>query len=299
MKFVKMQGCGNDYIYIKEEELLKIPEAEWVRYVRLLCDRHFGVGADGVIVIRTLDGIAADFEMLVYNADGSRAGMCGNGILCVGRYVYEQGLTGKKDLRIASGGIIRRVWLYPDSASTVRVNMGKPEFLCAKIPVIFPKSKMIGEVVEFGETHYFMTCVSMGNPHAVVVMTPEQVTALHVPGEPLISIRELLLQLPYDVQKEGPLLERAGIFPEKTNVEFVCPVDAHNICMRVWERGSGETYSCGTGSCAASAACMINGLTKNEVTVTLLGGTLYVEWDREADEMYLTGPADTVYRGEI
>ena len=103
MKFVKMQGCGNDYIYIKEEELLKIPEAEWVRYVRLLCDRHFGVGADGVIVIRTLDGIAADFEMLVYNADGSRAGMCGNGILCVGRYVYEQGLTGKKDLRIASG----------------------------------------------------------------------------------------------------------------------------------------------------------------------------------------------------
>lgn len=130
-------------------------------------------------------------------------------------------------------------------------------------------------------------------------MTPEQVMALHVSGEPLISIRELLLQLPYDVQKEGPMLERADIFPEKTNVEFVCPVDAHNICMRVWERGSGETYSCGTGSCAASAACMINGLTKNEVTVTLLGGTLYVEWDREADEMYLTGPADTVYRGEI
>lgn len=299
MKFVKMQGCGNDYIYTRWEDMPRVSETKWTQHVRILCDRHFGVGADGVIVIRTLDGIEADFEMIVYNADGSRAGMCGNGILCVGRYVYEQGLTNKKELRIMSGGIIRRVWLYPDSVSTVRVNMGNPEFICAKIPVIFPKSKLIGEEVEFGGRCYHMTCVSMGNPHAVVLMTPAEVAAIHVPGEPLISVRQLLRQLPYDVQTEGAALECADIFPEKTNVEFVCPVDEHNICMRVWERGSGETYSCGTGSCAAAAACMINGLTKNEVTVTLLGGTLYVEWDRVTEDIYLTGPADTVYRGEI
>ncbi len=299
MKFVKMQGCGNDYVYIKGEDMPQMSEAGRTQFIKRICDRHFGVGADGVILIHTLSGLDADFEMIVYNADGSRAGMCGNGILCVGRYVYEQGMTCKKDLRIASGGIVRRVWLYPDSASTVRVNMGKPEFMCARIPVIFPKSKLIGEEVEFGGRRYRMTCVSMGNPHAVILMESEAVAGLHVPGEPLISIRDLLMQLPYDVRLEGAMLECADIFPEKTNVEFVCPVDAHNICMRVWERGSGETYSCGTGSCAAAAACMINGLTKNEVTVTLLGGTLYVEWDREADEIYLTGPADTVYRGEL
>ena len=144
-----------------------------------------------------------------------------------------------------------------------------------------------------------MTCVSMGNPHAVILMDREEVNSLSVPGEPMITIRDLLMQLPYDVSGEGAAIECADIFPERRNVEFVCPVDAHNICMRVWERGSGETYSCGTGSCAAVAACIINGLTKNEVTVTLLGGTLYVEWDRESEELYLTGPADTVYRGEL
>lgn len=299
MKFVKMQGCGNDYIYIRGEEVPTLPGEQWALFVKRLCDRHFGVGADGIILIRALDGLQADFEMEVYNADGSRAGMCGNGILCVGRYVYEQGMTSKKELRIASNGIVRKVWLYPDSASTVRVNMGKPEFVCRKIPVIFPKKEMIGEEVEFDNRRYRMTCVSMGNPHAVVMMDEEAVKKLHVPGEPLIEIRDLLMQLPYDVQREGGIIEYADIFPARTNVEFVCPVDAHNICMRVWERGSGETYSCGTGSCAAAAACIINGLTKNEVTVTLLGGTLYVEWDRESEELYLTGPADTVYRGEL
>ena len=299
MKFVKMQGCGNDYIYIRGEDVPILSEEQWRQFVRQLCDRHFGIGADGMILIHTLDGIQADFEMEIYNADGSRAGMCGNGILCVGRYVYEQGMTTQKELRIVSDGIVRRVWLYPDSASTVRVNMGKPEFVCRKIPVIFPKNSMIGEEVEFNNRRYRMTCVSMGNPHAVILMDREAVNGLCVPGEPLITIRDLLMQLPYDVSGEGAAIECADIFPERTNVEFVCPVDAHNICMRVWERGSGETYSCGTGSCAAVTACIINGLTKNEVTVTLLGGTWYVEWDRESEELYLTGPADTVYRGEL
>lgn len=299
MKFVKMQGCGNDYIYMNREDAPVLEKEQWAILVRRLCDRHFGIGADGIILIRTLDGLNADFEMEVYNADGSRAGMCGNGILCVGRYVYEQGMTFKKELRILSGGIVRKVWLYPDSVSTVRVNMGKPDFTCTHIPVIFPKKQMIGEEVEFENRRYQMTCVSMGNPHAVVLMPREETERLHIPGEPLITMRELLLHLPYDVEAEGAEIEHASVFPDRTNVEFVCPVDDHNICMRVWERGSGETYSCGTGSCAAAAACIINGLTKNEVTVTLLGGTLYVEWDRESEEIYLTGPADTVYRGAL
>lgn len=299
MKFVKMQGCGNDYIYIRGEEMSGMTGEDRARFVRKVCDRHFGIGADGVILIHSMDGLNADFEMEVYNADGSRAGMCGNGILCVGRYVYEQGMTGKKELRIASGGVTRTVWLYPDSASTVRVNMGKPEFLCKKIPVIFPKRKLIGEKVEFEGREYHMTCVSMGNPHAVIIPEKEELKNIRIPGEPLIQIRDLLSRIPYDLPAEGSLIERADIFPERTNVEFVYPVDAHNICMRVWERGSGETYSCGTGSCAAAAACIINGLTKNAVTVTLLGGTLYVEWDSEQEEMYLTGPADTVFKGEI
>ena len=299
MKFVKMQGCGNDYIYIREEDVPERIQCDRSAFVRKACDRHFGIGADGVIFIHTLDGIHADFEMEIYNADGSKAQMCGNGILCVGRYVYEQGMTGKKELRIASGGIVRTVFLYPDSASTVRVNMGKPEFRCSRIPVIYPKSRMIGELVEFQGREYRMTCVSMGNPHAVIIPEKKTLEAVCVKGEPLIQKRDLLAYLPYDLEKEGTLIEHADIFPERTNVEFVYPIDAHNICMRVWERGSGETHSCGTGSCAAVLACIINGLTKNAVTVTLLGGSLYVEWDSESEEIYLTGPADTVYRGEI
>lgn len=299
MRFVKMQGCGNDYLYVRGEEMPEQTDEERARFVKKLCDRHFGVGGDGVILIHRADGTEADFEMEVYNADGSRAGMCGNGILCVGKYVYEQGMTASKEMRIKSGGVVRSVFLYPESTSTVRVNMGRPEFSCAKIPVIFPKSRLVGETVEFGGQNYCMTCVSMGNPHAVILPEKERFQKIRIPGEPLIKTRELLHHFPYELEREGALIERADIFPERTNVEFVYPVDAHNICMRVWERGSGETFSCGTGSCAAVAACVINGLTKNAVTVTLLGGTLYVEWDSESEEIYLTGPADTVYKGEI
>ncbi|MCM1105044.1 MAG: diaminopimelate epimerase [Clostridium sp.] len=295
MKFVKMQGCGNDYIYI--HETAGLPKEKGA-LVRKLCDRHFGIGADGVILIHEGDGLTADFEMEIYNADGSYAGMCGNGILCVGRYVYEQGLTDKRELSIASGSVVRRVWLYPDSNSTVRVNMGKPELLCRRIPVLFSKEKMIHEPVTIGGKEYRMTCVNMGNPHAVILTDKEQLLKEHVEGEPLITKRQLLSYLPYDLAKEGAAIESAAMFPERTNVEFVCPIDTHNLIMRVWERGSGETCACGTGSCAAAMACMINGLTKNTVTVTLLGGTLYVEWDADSEEMYLTGPADTVYAGE-
>lgn len=295
MKFVKMQGCGNDYIYVHETAGLPKDKSA---LVRKLCDRHFGVGADGVIFIHAGDGVTADFEMEIYNADGSYAEMCGNGILCVGRYVYEQGLTEKRELSIASGRVVRRVWLYPDSNSTVRVNMGKPRLACERIPVLFSKERMLNERVTIGGKEYRMTCVNMGNPHAVILTDKEQLLKKHVEGEPLITKRQLLSYLPCDLAKEGAAIEHAAMFPERTNVEFVCPIDTHNIIMRVWERGSGETCACGTGSCAAVMACIINGLTKNTVTVTLLGGTLYVEWDADSEEMYLTGPADTVYAGE-
>lgn len=291
-----MQGCGNDYIYT--HETTGLPEDKST-LVRKLCDRHFGIGADGVIFLHENNDAAADFEMEIYNADGSYAEMCGNGILCVGRYVYEQGLTDKRELKIASGRVVRKVWLYPDSNSTVRVNMGKPQLACERIPVLFSKKRMIGETVTVDGRQYNMTCVNMGNPHAVVLMNRERLMKEHVKGEPLITKRTLLSYLPYDLVREGAAIERSSMFPERTNVEFACPVDEHNIIMRVWERGSGETCACGTGSCAAVMACIINGLTKNTVTVTLLGGTLYVEWDADSEEMYLTGPADTVYAGEV
>ncbi len=296
MKFVKMQGCGNDYIYT--HETAGLPEDKGA-LVKKLCDRHFGIGADGVIFLHVRDDAAADFEMEIYNADGSYAEMCGNGILCVGRYVYEQGLTDKRELKIASGSVVRKVWLYPDSNSTVRVNMGKPELACERIPVLFPKKRMIDEPVTVQGREYRMTCVNMGNPHAVILMDREMLVKKPVEGEPLITKRQLLSYIPYNLEKEGAAIECAAMFPERTNVEFVCPIDAHNIIMRVWERGSGETCACGTGSCAAVMACIINGLTKNTVTVTLLGGTLYVEWDADSEEIYLTGPADTVYAGEV
>lgn len=296
MKFVKMQGCGNDYIYLHETAGLPKDKSA---LVKKMCDRHFGIGADGVIFIHIGDGVTADFEMEIYNADGSYAEMCGNGILCVGRYVYEQGLTDKREINIASGNVVRRVWLYPDSNSTVRVNMGKPELACERIPVLFSKKRMLCESVRIGEKEYNMTCVNMGNPHAVILTDREKILHARVEGEPLITKRQLLGYLPYQLSEEGAAIERAAMFPERTNVEFVCPIDQHNIIMRVWERGSGETCACGTGSCAAVMACIINGLTKNTVTVTLLGGTLYVEWDADSEEMYLTGPADTVYAGEV
>ncbi|MBD5533076.1 MAG: diaminopimelate epimerase [Lachnospiraceae bacterium] len=295
MKFVKMQGCGNDYIYLHETAGLPKDKSA---LVKKMCDRHFGIGADGVIFIHIGDGVTADFEMEIYNADGSYAEMCGNGILCVGRYVYEQGLTDKREMNIASGSVVRRVWLYPDSNSTVRVNMGKPELACERIPVLFSKKRMLCEPVRIGEKEYNMTCVNMGNPHAVILTDREKILHARVEGEPLITKRQLLEYLPYQLSEEGAAIERAAMFPERTNVEFVCPIDQHNIIMRVWERGSGETCACGTGSCAAVMACIINGLTKNTVTVTLLGGTLYVEWDADSEEIYLTGPADTVYAGE-
>ena len=277
MKFTKMHGCGNDYIYINGMEE-KIEKSKKPGLVRWMSDRHFGIGGDGVIFINASD--EADFEMEMWNADGTRGEMCGNGIRCVAKYVYDKGLTDKKEVSIVSGGQVKYLELQVEEGKvmTVKVNMGKPVFAPAQIPVVMPggmENAVDVPIIVDGKT-YFMTCVSMGNPHAVIFVN--DVSGL-------------------DLEKIGPLFEHHELFPRRVNTEFVKVLDRNHVEMRVWERGSGETLACGTGSCATVAACVLNGLTEPSVTVKLLGGELLVEWDREADLIYMTGPASTVYEG--
>lgn len=278
MKFTKMHGCGNDYIYVNGMEEKIEPEKK-PELVRRMSERHFGVGADGVIFINASD--EADFEMEMWNADGTRGEMCGNGIRCVAKYVYDKGLTDKTELSIVSGGQVKYLELQVRDGKmmTARVNMGKPVFDPAKIPVVMPegeKDAVDAPIIVNGK-EYRMTCVSMGNPHAVIFM--DDVSGL-------------------EIEKIGPCFENHERFPRRVNTEFVKVVDRNHVEMRVWERGSGETLACGTGSCATVAACVLNGLTDTAVTVTLLGGELLIEWDREEDLIYMTGPASTVYEGD-
>lgn len=279
MKFTKMQGCGNDYVYV-DGAREQIPAEKKPELVRSLSDRHFGIGGDGVIFINPSE--EADFEMEMYNMDGSRSEMCGNGIRCVAKFVYDKGLTHKEKISIISGGKIKYLDLNIEDGkvSTVKVNMGEPILIAADIPVIMqnPKGNVIAEQIEVGGTVYEMTCVSMGNPHAVVFV--EDVANL-------------------EIEKIGPLFENHQRFPKRTNTEFVKVIDRHNVEMRVWERGTGETLACGTGTCATVVACVLNGLTEDEVTVRLLGGELKIKWDREANLVYMTGPAVTVFEGEV
>lgn len=272
-----MHGCGNDYIYVDGAKE-KIPKERKTSLARQLSDRHFGIGGDGIIFI--YPSAEADFEMEMYNRDGSRAEMCGNGIRCVAKYVYDKGLTDKTSLKVVSCGCIKEIDLLAEegTVSTVRVNMGQPILEPADIPVISNESCVIGEVVEIGGKTWEMTCLSMGNPHAVV-------------------FTEELEGLPLD--KIGPLFEAHRRFPKRVNTEFVEILDRETISMRVWERGTGETLACGTGACAAAAACALNDLTGNQVTVKLLGGELLVEWNREANLIYMTGPAVTVFEGNV
>ena len=277
MKFTKMHGCGNDYIYIdgaKEH----IAQEEKPDFVRRVSDRHFGIGGDGVIFINPSD--EADFEMEMYNADGSRAEMCGNGIRCVAKFVYDKGLTDKTDISVISCGKIKylQLSLKDNKVDTVRVNMGAPELIAANVPVLCDKEQAVDEPITVQDTEYKMTCVSMGNPHAVVFM--ENVTDL-------------------EIEKIGPYFESHERFPKRTNTEFVKVIDRNTVQMRVWERGTGETLACGTGCCATVVACILNGLTDDTVTVKLLGGELEITWDREAYLVYMTGPATTVFEGEI
>ena len=277
MKFTKMQGCGNDYIYVDGAKEQIAPERK-VEIVKRLSDRHFGIGGDGVIFVNP--STEADFEMEMYNMDGSRSEMCGNGIRCVAKFVYDKGLTDKTSISIISCGKIKYIDLFVENGkvSTVKVNMGTPILKASDVPVVSDMEESIGDVIEVGGTEYKMTCVSMGNPHAVVFM--DEVTSM-------------------DLEKIGPMFENHVRFPNRVNAEFVRVIDEENVEMRVWERGSGETLACGTGACATVVACVLNGLTKEKVTVKLLGGDLQIQWDRVSNQVYMTGPATTVFEGEV
>ncbi|MGN0412830.1 MAG: diaminopimelate epimerase [Lachnospiraceae bacterium] len=276
MKFTKMHGCGNDYIYING--LVETVRAEEKpELVRKMSDRHFGIGGDGVIFINPSE--EADFEMEMWNADGTRAEMCGNGIRCVAKYVYDKKLTDKTSISIVSAGKIKYLDLTIENGLTqsVRVNMGSPILEPEQIPVNLPGDQVIKQPVMVCDKEYEITCVSMGNPHAVVFMD---------------EVKDL------DLEKIGPHFENHAVFPKRTNTEFVKVLDRETVEMRVWERGTGETYACGTGCCATVVACALNGLTDHAVTVKLLGGELFIEWDREKNLVYMTGPATTVFEGE-
>lgn len=276
MKFTKMQGIGNDYVYVDcFKETVEHPSELAIK----ISDRHFGIGSDGLILIKPSKN--ADFEMEMYNADGSPGGMCGNGIRCVAKYVYDKGLTEKTDITVEAGGSVKYLKLTVENGevSQVKVNMGKPELEAGKVPVETDKEQWVDEPLKVGEDTYQVTCVSMGNPHCVTFFKED--------------VREL------DLPEIGPDFENHACFPQRVNTEFINVLDRKNLRMRVWERGSGETLACGTGACAAGVAAMLNGYTEDEVTVHLLGGDLKIQWDREEDLVYMTGPAAIVFEGEI
>lgn len=275
MKFTKMQGLGNDYVYVNCMEQMVEDTAETARRVS---DRHFGIGSDGLILICPSD--KADFEMRMYNADGSRGEMCGNGIRCVGKYVYDYGLTDKTSLSVETLGGIKHLFLEVEDGkvSLVKVDMGPAILEPEKIPVTAEGSRVVDEPLQVDGKTFRMTCVSMGNPHAVIYVDDVQ---------------------GMDLEKTGPSFENHERFPNRINTEFAHVLDRNTVEMRVWERGSGETLACGTGACAVAVASILNGYTEDQVTVRLLGGDLKIEWDREANKVYMTGPAEVVFDGEI
>lgn len=275
MKFTKMQGLGNDYVYVNcfKETIENPPEM-----AKKVSNRNFGIGSDGLIMINPSD--VADFEMEMYNADGSRSEMCGNGIRCVGKYVYDYGLTEKEHISVETLAGIKYLDLTEEDGKVklVKVDMGSPELVPENIPIVADGNRVIDEPINVNGTEYRMTGVSMGNPHAVVYV--EDVKGL-------------------DIETIGPAFENHERFPNRVNTEFVKVLDRNTVEMRVWERGSGETMACGTGACAVAVACILNGFTEDKVTVKLLGGDLQIEWDKEADKIYMTGPAEVSFDGEI
>ena len=276
MKFTKMHGIGNDYVYVDctKQELACPGEIS-----RFVSDRHFGIGSDGMILIRTSD--TADFRMDMYNADGSQGEMCGNGIRCVAKYVYDYGLTDKTEISVETLAGIKYLKLTVENGKVakVRVNMGEPILAPALIPVNADREIAVKEPIEVCGKQWEMTCVSMGNPHAVIFIdTP---------------VNE------FPLEQIGPYFENHERFPHRTNTEFVRVLDAHTMEMRVWERGSGETLACGTGTCATAVAAVLNGLCERKVTVHLLGGDLEIEWNEADNCVYMTGAATTVFDGVI
>ena len=281
MKFTKMHGIGNDYVYVNcFKEQVENPS----EVAKKVSDRHFGIGSDGLILIKPSD--AADFEMDMYNADGSQGAMCGNGIRCVAKYVYDYGLTDKTQIRVAtkSGIKVLDLTVKDGKVQEVCVDMGAPILKPEEIPVDVQAAGADGEErlvnwpIQVNGTTYRMTCVSMGNPHCIVPVED--------PGK-------------FVIEEIGPKFEQHPAFPDRVNTEFIRVLDRKTVEMRVWERGSGETLACGTGACAVAVACILNGWTEDEVTVKLLGGPLRIRWDREKNTVFMTGPATVVFDGEI
>lgn len=277
MKFTKMHGIGNDYVYVNcLEETVENPS----EIAKFVSDRHFGIGSDGLILIKP--SRRADFEMDMYNADGSQGAMCGNGIRCVAKYVYDYGLTDKTSISIDTLSGIKYLELTVEGGKValVRVDMGEPILNAGQIPIVSENPQVLDEPIEIDGKLYRMTGVSMGNPHAVVYL--EDVKGM-------------------DIESIGPKFEKHPCFPDRVNTEFVRVLDEHTIEMRVWERGAGETLACGTGACAAAVSSILNGYVKDgePVTVHLLGGDLQILWDRRKNTVFMTGSAEVVFDGEI
>ena len=282
IKFTKMQGLGNDYVYIDAiHQNIKDPSS----LAKFVSNRNFGIGSDGLILICNSD--VADFKMRMFNQDGSEAEMCGNGIRCVGKFVYDKGLTKKTNITVETLAGIKKLELHiklgnkkekVGEVQTVKVNMGEPILIPEEIPVIATKTPVKDLKISVLDKEFKFTCVSMGNPHAVTIVDDVQ---------------------KFDVEKYGKLIEVDSVFPNKTNVEFVQIIDKQNLRMRVWERGTGETLACGTGACATAVACYLNGYTNRAVNIQLLGGELLIEWNEKDNNIYMTGPAVTVFEGEL
>lgn len=275
LKFTKMHGCGNDYVYVNGFEYSFSKKAK-TELAKKLSDRHFGIGSDGLIFINPSE--VADFEMEMYNADGSRAEMCGNGIRCVAKYVFDKGMTnGNWNFSIESMGKIKYISAFGEEnvCKTVKVDMGEPILVPKDIPVASDKDIFMAEKVMIENNIFDMTAVSMGNPHVVIFHNPD------------------------DVLTYGPAIEVHNLFPNRVNAEFVEVIDKDNVRMRVWERGTGETFCCGTGCCATVVACILNGYTNRTVNVNVLGGQLKIEWNEADNHVYMTGPAETVFEGSV
>lgn len=284
MKFTKMHGIGNDYVYVNcFKETVENP----VETAKFVSDRHFGIGSDGLILIKPSE--VADCEMDMYNADGSRGKMCGNGIRCVAKYAYDYGITDKTSISVATGSGIKYLDLTikDGKVALVKVDMGAPILQAAQIPTavsalktsgLTDESQIVGAEIEADGSIYQITCVSMGNPHGIVCV--DDVDNL-------------------EIEKIGPHFEHHPAFPDRVNTEFIRVIDRQTVQMRVWERGSGETWACGTGACAVAVACILNGWTEDEVTVKLRGGNLKIQWDRQKNTVFMTGPATVVFDGEI
>ncbi|MBM7582390.1 diaminopimelate epimerase [Caldicoprobacter guelmensis] len=279
IRFTKMHGLGNDYVYIDcVRQDCKAFMDNLPQIARLISDRHFGVGADGLVLI--LPSEVADFKMRMFNSDGSEAEMCGNAIRCVGKYVYDSGLTRKTAVSIETlaGVKLLDMKVKDGKVQMVKVDMGQPILEPKRIPVQSDKEAFINEPIDVEGQTFKITCVSMGNPHAVIYVN-------NLAG----------LQL----EKVGPKIENHPLFPNRVNVEFVQVIDRQTLKVRVWERGAGETMACGTGACAVLVASVLNGLSQRNATVKLLGGDLIIEWNEDDGHVYMTGPAVKVFDGEI